>query len=147
MTGSTVTFSGLFNALDSLAAGEERTTFLTANHIDRLDEALIRPGRVDMIVRIGEATRHQAAEMWDRFYGDIDEGNLGRALILTKLEELGLITDESGKTKPNMHTSTAAIQGLFIVNKDDMDGDIAQAEGLIPRIYEPETPKGIHVAA
>ncbi|KAK2031987.1 hypothetical protein LX32DRAFT_636789 [Colletotrichum zoysiae] len=59
-SGASVTFSGLLNALDGLAAGEERIAFLTTNHIERLDPALIRPGRVDMTVRIGEATRHQA---------------------------------------------------------------------------------------
>ena len=34
-------------------------------------------------------------------------------------------------TAPRPHTSTAAIQGLFQFNKDDMDGAINMAEGLI----------------
>lgn len=138
--GATVTFSGLLNALDGVAAGEERIAFLTTNHIDRLDEALIRPGRVDMTVRIGWATRHQAAEMWDRFYGDIDEKGSGRALFLEKLQQLRLIPNGEGVWEPGTkrHTSTAAIQGLFITNKDNMEGAIEMAEGLIPRIYEPE---------
>jgi chaperone BCS1 len=139
--GATVTFSGLLNALDGVAAGEERIAFLTTNHIDRLDEALIRPGRVDMTVRIGWATRHQAAEMWDRFYGDIDIQSEGRALFLERLEQLRLIPNEEGVWHggTRRQTSTAAIQGLFITNKDDMNGAIEMAEGLIPRIYEPET--------
>ncbi|RDL42320.1 Uncharacterized protein BP5553_02299 [Venustampulla echinocandica] len=147
-SGATVTFSGLLNALDGVAAGEERIAFLTTNHIDRLDEALIRPGRVDMTVRIGEATRYQAAEMWDRFYGDIDKDGNGRQRFLKRLEELGLVASIDGDTKKkNLHTSTAAIQGLFLFNKDDMDGAIEMAEGLIPRIYEPEAQKGITVPA
>ncbi|KAJ5047066.1 uncharacterized protein L3040_002910 [Drepanopeziza brunnea f. sp. 'multigermtubi'] len=137
-SGMTVTFSGLLNALDGVAAGEERVTFLTTNHIDRLDEALIRPGRVDMTVRIGEATRYQAGEMWERFYGDVDEGGKGKLRFLQRLEELGLVTDAGGQTKPRFQTSTAAIQGLFLFNKDSMDGAIGMAEGLIPRIYESE---------
>ncbi|KAH7336698.1 mitochondrial chaperone-like protein bcs1 [Rhexocercosporidium sp. MPI-PUGE-AT-0058] len=147
-SGGTVTFSGLLNALDGVAAGEERIAFLTTNHIDRLDEALIRPGRVDMTVRIGEATRHQAGEMWDRFYGDVDTDGTGKERFLQRLEDLGLVTDISGQKKPQLNTSTAAIQGLFLFNKDDMDGAIAMAEGLIPRIYEPEAPgNGIKVPA
>lgn len=138
-SGATVTFSGLLNALDGVAAGEERIAFLTTNHVDRLDEALIRPGRVDMTVRIGEATLYQAAEMWDRFYGDIDTDGQGRERFLAKLLSLGLISDSSaGADAPRMRTSTAAIQGLFLFNKDNMDGAIATAEGLIPRTYEPE---------
>jgi len=136
-SGGTVTFSGLLNALDGVAAGEERISFLTTNHIDRLDEALIRPGRVDMTVRIGEASRYQAAEMWDRFYGDIDGDGQGRQHFLERLEMLGLVASDAGDRKATYHTSTAAIQGLFQFNKDNMEGAIAMAEGLMPRKYEP----------
>jgi len=147
-SGGTVTFSGLLNALDGVTAGEERIAFLTTNHIDRLDEALIRPGRVDLTVRIGEATRHQAAEMWDRFYGDVDEDRQGRARFLQRLEDLDLVSNVTGESKPKLHTSTAAIQSLFLFNKDDPNRAIEMAEGLIPRIYEPEpNPGGIKVPA
>ncbi|KAK3394483.1 BCS1 N terminal-domain-containing protein [Podospora didyma] len=139
-SGRTVTASGLLNALDGLAAGEDRIAFLTTNHIDRLDPALIRPGRVDMMVRIGEATRYQAAEMWDRYYGDIDTDRLGRARFLARLADLGLFGgDSQNPSVPKRHTSTAAIQGLFQFNKNDMEGAISQAEGLIPRTFEPES--------
>ena len=37
---SHVTFSGLLNALDGVAAGEERILFMTTNHLERLDPAL-----------------------------------------------------------------------------------------------------------
>ncbi|UNI19228.1 Complex III assembly protein translocase and chaperone [Purpureocillium takamizusanense] len=137
-SGASVTFSGLLNALDGLAAGEERIAFLTTNHIDRLDPALIRPGRVDMMLRLGEATKYQAAQMWDRFYGDVDKDGSGRERFLQRLDELGLFgTDREGKPS-NRHTSTAAIQGLFLFNKNDAQGAIDMAEGLIPRKFEAE---------
>ena len=139
-SGATVTFSGLLNAMDGLAAGEERIAFLTTNHIDRLDAALIRPGRVDLLVRIGEATRYQAGQMWDRFYGDVDHDGQGRERFLKRLDELGLFGEEHGVDVPKRHTSTAAIQGLFLFNKNDMEGAINMAEGLIPRVFEPESP-------
>lgn len=135
-SGATVTFSGLLNALDGIAAGEERIAFLTTNHVDRLDPALIRPGRVDMMVRIGEATRHQAAQMWDRFYGDVDTDHSGRARFLARLEELGLFGVDTDGQPSHRHTSTAAIQGLFLFNKNDMQGAVDMAEGLIPRHFE-----------
>ncbi|KAK0618436.1 BCS1 N terminal-domain-containing protein [Bombardia bombarda] len=139
-SGKTVTFSGLLNALDGLAAGEDRIAFLTTNHVDRLDPALIRPGRVDMMVRIGEATRYQAAEMWDRYYGDIDADKSGCERFIKRLGELGLFGDSEVPEVPKRHTSTAAIQGLFQFNKNDMEGAINMAEGLIPRTFEAETP-------
>jgi mitochondrial chaperone BCS1 len=128
-SGPTVTFSGLLNALDGLSAGEERIAFLTTNHIDRLDPALVRPGRVDMMVRIGEATRYQAGQMWDRFYGDVDQDGVARERFLARLDDLGLFAESSDGAEP-VRTSTAAIQGLFLFNKNDMDGAINMAEAL-----------------
>ncbi|KAJ8104455.1 hypothetical protein ONZ43_g7841 [Nemania bipapillata] len=136
-SGGTVTFSGLLNALDGLSAGEERIAFLTTNHIELLDPALIRPGRVDMMIRIGEATRYQAAEMWDRFYGDVDRDGVNRERFLTRLDELGLFRQPVEGATP-VRTSTAAIQGLFLFNKNDMEGAINMAEGLIPQKLEAE---------
>ena len=70
---SHVTFSGLLNALDGVAAGEERILFMTTNHIDRLDPALIRPGRVDVIHHIGHATESQCHRMFLKFFPDRPE--------------------------------------------------------------------------
>lgn len=137
-SGASVTFSGLLNALDGVAAGEERIAFLTTNHIERLDPALIRPGRVDMMLRIGEATRYQAAQMWDRFYGDVDTDHSARERFLVRLDELGLFGVNPDGEPSHRHTSTAAIQGLFLFNKSDMEGSINMAEGLIPRKFEAE---------
>lgn len=39
-----VTFSGLLNALDGVAAQEGKLVFMTTNHVDKLDPALVRPG-------------------------------------------------------------------------------------------------------
>ncbi|KAG7414610.1 BCS1 N terminal-domain-containing protein [Fusarium sp. MPI-SDFR-AT-0072] len=142
--GATVTFSGLLNALDGVAAGEERIAFLTTNHVDRLDAALIRPGRVDLMLRIGEATHYQAAQMWDRFYGDVDKDHSGRERFLNRLQELGLFGVGPDGKPSNRHTSTAAIQGLFLFHKDNMEGAINDADGLIPRKFEAsdEVPEG-----
>ncbi|KAG9230192.1 mitochondrial chaperone BCS1 [Amylocarpus encephaloides] len=144
-SGQTVTFSGLLNALDGVTAGEERISFLTTNHIERLDPALIRPGRVDMTVRIGEASKHQAAEMWTRFYSELDVDGSKRSRFLHRLEELGLVPCEGQPAK--FRTSTAAIQGLFLFNKDNPNRAIEMVEGLIPKIYEPEVQEGIKVRA
>lgn len=65
-----VSFSGLLNALDGVSAQEGRIVFLTTNHLDRLDKALIRPGRVDMVVELGNATAAMLRTMFLRFYPD-----------------------------------------------------------------------------
>lgn len=119
-SGANVTFSGLLNALDGVASGEERIIFLTTNYVERLDEALIRPGRVDMTVRLGEATEYQMGELWDRFYAEFDGEGAGKKQFLAKAKQLGLTRT----------VSTAALQGLFLFNKDDPEGAIKMVEGL-----------------
>jgi chaperone BCS1 len=69
---SKVTFSGLLNAIDGVAAGEGRILFATTNHIQRLDPALIRPGRIDRKLFIGYATPQQARELFLRFFPEAD---------------------------------------------------------------------------
>ncbi|OAX84118.1 hypothetical protein ACJ72_01507 [Emergomyces africanus] len=131
--GANVTFSGLLNALDGVASAEERIIFLTTNHVERLDEALVRPGRVDMTVRLGEATRYQVAKLWERFYGDFDKSGFYQAQFLDKLYKLGVVEDENGhKLLRERTTSAAALQGLFLYNKGDMEGAIRMAGGLVP---------------
>ncbi|KAF2191120.1 putative mitochondrial chaperone BCS1 [Zopfia rhizophila CBS 207.26] len=118
--GATVTFSGLLNALDGVASAEERIIFLTTNHVERLDEALVRPGRVDMTVRLGEATEYQIEQLWDRFYAELDTGGEGKKRFMARVKELDLVNA----------VSTAALQGLFVYNKDDVEGAIKMVEGL-----------------
>jgi chaperone BCS1 len=43
-----VSLSTILNVLDSIALPEGRLLIMTTNYIERLDPALIRPGRVDM---------------------------------------------------------------------------------------------------
>lgn len=77
-----VSFSGLLNALDGAAAQEGCILMLTTNHKDRLDEALIRPGRCDVHVKIDKASQLQAKRMFHRFFGkeaqiqSIDSGSI-----------------------------------------------------------------------
>lgn len=52
-----VTMSELLNAIDGLGAQTGRLLFLTTNHLERLDEALVRDGRIDRRFHIGLATR------------------------------------------------------------------------------------------
>jgi chaperone BCS1 len=69
---SKVTFSGLLNAIDGVAAGEGRLLMATTNHIELLDPALIRPGRIDRKIYIGYARREQARRLFMRFFPDAE---------------------------------------------------------------------------
>ena len=63
-----VTLSGLLNALDGVSSREGRVLFLTTNHPERLDPALVRPGRVDRKIELGNATPDQARRLFLWFF-------------------------------------------------------------------------------
>jgi chaperone BCS1 len=64
-----VTFAGLLNAIDGIAAPESgRLLFMTTNHIEKLDPALIRAGRCDVKVEFTYATRDQVRVAFKHFY-------------------------------------------------------------------------------
>jgi chaperone BCS1 len=65
-----LTFSGLLNALDGVASPEGRIIVMTTNHMERLDPALIRPGRADVKLYFGNATADQARRLFERFFAD-----------------------------------------------------------------------------
>lgn len=44
-----VSLSGLLNSIDGVIAQEGKIIFMTTNHLEKLPEALIRPGRIDLI--------------------------------------------------------------------------------------------------
>ena len=56
------------NVVDGVGAGEGRIMVATTNYYDRLDEALIRPGRIDLEVKFDLANKYQAKEQFCQFY-------------------------------------------------------------------------------
>lgn len=68
MESQGISLSGLLNAIDGVASHEGRVLLMTTNFPDKLDEALIRPGRVDMKVKFTKATRFQIYELFTRMY-------------------------------------------------------------------------------
>ncbi|EIW68336.1 hypothetical protein TREMEDRAFT_39838, partial [Tremella mesenterica DSM 1558] len=65
---SRVTLSGLLNALDGVAASEGRLLFCTTNHLDRIDPAIKRAGRCDVLIEFKHTTKEQIRELFLHFY-------------------------------------------------------------------------------
>lgn len=63
-----VTLSGLLNVIDGVATAEGRIYFLTSNYPDKLDSALLRPGRIDVHETLREAQREEVKQLFERFY-------------------------------------------------------------------------------
>ena len=67
-----ITFSGLLNTLDGIATPDGLITFMTTNHKNKLDPALIRPGRIDYVMKFGYITKNQMKSMFIKF-SDLQE--------------------------------------------------------------------------
>lgn len=63
-----VTLSGLLNVLDGFSAPENVLFVMTTNRFETLDRALLRPGRIDYRLFMGEASEHQKIERYRRFF-------------------------------------------------------------------------------
>lgn len=70
--GRRVSFSGLLNALDGVRSQEGRILFMTTNHREKLDPALLRPGRADVHVKLDYASYQQIVRLFLRFYPGSD---------------------------------------------------------------------------
>jgi len=68
-----VTLSGLLNVLDGFYAPANVLFVMTTNHIEVLDEALLRPGRIDYRLYLGKATDRQKVELYRRFFPQATE--------------------------------------------------------------------------
>ncbi|KNC77369.1 hypothetical protein SARC_10167 [Sphaeroforma arctica JP610] len=79
---SSVTFSGLLNAIDGVAAQEGRLLILTTNNPEKLAPALIRPGRIDLRCYLPYATPSMMYRMFENFYsGQEGVQNMAREFV------------------------------------------------------------------
>lgn len=63
-----ITLSCLLNILDGTLETPGRMVIITSNYPEKLDNALIRPGRIDMCVEFKKANQKVVAEMYKGFY-------------------------------------------------------------------------------
>ena len=62
--------SGILNILDGIHHTNGLITIMTTNFVDRLDKALIRPGRIDYRIKFNYAVKEQIEQMYNVFFPD-----------------------------------------------------------------------------
>lgn len=78
LTTGFLTLGGILNALDGLASLDGKIIFLTTNHLNLMDPALIRPGRVDHIVEIGRLGESEIRDYVRLMFPDVAEALVQR---------------------------------------------------------------------
>jgi len=64
-----ITLGGLLNVMDGVFSSEGYILLMSTNHANKLDPALIRPGRIDVHLKLKKANAEIIDKMYNRFYG------------------------------------------------------------------------------
>lgn len=67
-----ISLSALLNIIDGVASSEGRILVMTTNHIEKLDSALLRPGRVDMTIAFGYSDRETIRNLFLAIYAPLE---------------------------------------------------------------------------
>ncbi|KAJ4266317.1 hypothetical protein NW762_004301 [Fusarium torreyae] len=150
-----LSLSGLLNILDGVASQEGRVLIMTTNHLEKLDKALIRPGRVDMIVKFGLADADMTASIFRAIYAPYEgEDVSGKGSDVAKVEYLepeeaekqAALTEKTrfetiervdalaakfAAKVPELEFSPAEIQGLLLKNKRDPEAVIEAVDDWV----------------
>ncbi|GLI93080.1 AAA family ATPase [Methylocystis echinoides] len=59
----------ILNAMDGMQTPDGLKFIVTTNHLDRLDPAIVRPGRIDEVIEVGPLSLESARAMFRAFYG------------------------------------------------------------------------------
>ncbi|KAL7625964.1 hypothetical protein AAE478_002733 [Parahypoxylon ruwenzoriense] len=128
---SNCTLSGLLNVLDGVGSQEGRIVIMTTNKPERLDSALVRPGRVDMKIMLGNISRKSAEQMFLRMFIP-DVFNTSQLLSLGKEnskpsgnhgpqiepEQLQRLASEFSMQVPEDALTPSQLQGFFQLHLD-----------------------------
>ncbi|CAL9100498.1 unnamed protein product [Musa acuminata var. zebrina] len=108
-----ITLSGLLNFIDGLwsTSGEERIIVLTTNYKDRLDPALLRPGRMDMHIHMGYCGPHAFRVLASNYHA-IDEHSLF-ADIEGLIREVEVTPAEVAEQLMRSDDADTALEGLL----------------------------------
>ncbi|XP_010925278.1 AAA-ATPase At3g50940 [Elaeis guineensis] len=128
-----VTLSGLLNFVDGLwsTSGEERIIVFTTNYKERLDPALLRPGRMDMHIHMGYCGPHSFRVLASNYHA-IDDHPLFPQ-IEGLVREVEVTPAEVAEQLMRSDDTDAALQGLleFLQGKEkNASGANGEDEGV-----------------
>ena len=104
--------SSTLSLLDGVTAVDGRLIFLTCRDKSSLNPTLIRPGRFDVLMRFDAPSKEQIASYYKHFYAECDVSEHELWKMADSFAAIAVDVDKMPK-------SMAALQALFIANKDD----------------------------
>ncbi|CAI0398799.1 unnamed protein product [Linum tenue] len=143
-----VTLSGLLNFIDGLwsSCGDERIIVFTTNHKEKLDSALLRPGRMDMHINLSYCTpcgfRILAGnylgvkdhELFDEIEGLVSEAEVTPAEVAEQL----MRNDDDGDSGGVL----ARLIEFLKLKKDEEKGEVERKSGEMQEIGDSGSSSG-----
>lgn len=132
---SSVSFSGLINAIDGAVAKEGRILIMTTNHREKLDDALIRPGRVDLQIAFSFASKSVIAELFENLY-DVSEDDMTALYMPTDFpsrKEILELSRQFSDLVPEGCFTPAEIQGLLLLHKKNPHTALAMTPAWVEK--------------
>uniref|UniRef100_A0A7R9ZQX8 ATPase AAA-type core domain-containing protein n=1 Tax=Craspedostauros australis TaxID=1486917 RepID=A0A7R9ZQX8_9STRA len=127
-----LSLAGILNVLDGVVDTPSRLLIMTTNHPEMLDDALIRPGRIDKNIRMGYMASQEVAEMLEHYFQTTLDG-AQRCRIRCLVGEDGAGSDDGGTRQANMASSrrlTPAQVEQMVVEYESVDDVIGRLESL-----------------
>ena len=119
---SMLTLSGLLNALDGIVPLDGTMIFLTTNHIDNLDPALIRNGRVDKRIEIPYLTDSEVRQYTQLMFPEFSDPDNKRFFDIAGCDLMALFSEHRDDAEafyysiPGKLTRQAGISGSSITS-------------------------------
>ncbi|KAK0368775.1 mitochondrial chaperone BCS1 [Colletotrichum abscissum] len=129
----TVSLSGLLNVLDGVASQEGRVLIMTTNHIEHLDEALIRSGRVDKKIEFQLADAGVVREIFNTVFHHSEEETPNLKDREASNEEARRLAVEFTAKVPELEFNPADIFSFLLANRDSPSDALAEVEGWVLR--------------
>ncbi|XP_062144141.1 AAA-ATPase At5g17760-like isoform X2 [Alnus glutinosa] len=125
-----LTLSGLLNFIDGLwsSCGDERIIVFTTNHKDRLDPALLRPGRMDMHIHMSYCTSHGLKQLASTYLGIHGHHHLFGE-IEDLLESVNVTPAQVAEELMKSEHADIALQELIkLLKRKSMEGDDSEQD-------------------
>lgn len=134
------TLSGLLNVLDGVGSQEGRIVIMTTNRPEQLDSALVRPGRVDMKVFLGNISQESARDMFLRMFSP----ELGCSADLD-MGEVEKLADQFAAEIPEDTFTPSLLQGFFQLHLESPQDAVSSIRAWVSKELEKSPDKEFEV--
>lgn len=137
----TVSFSGLLNVLDAVASCEGRIPIITTNHTAGLDDALIRPGRVDKKVEFQPTDQSMAYQLFSIVFQQPEAEGADPEVRSENNKAALQLAEQFPNQVPEPEFSPAAILSFLLEHKESPSDAVARVGSWVSSSRASNTPR------